>query len=305
MNSIPNFPEFAPVSKENIQEIRQATAKNPPEICDLSGGNIWGYRATLNYRVTRLEGCILIHSMPAQGLDTGMPTFFLPPLCNDMSNAVELMKKSLAFMNEKYGTGIFSSVPEKLAKIAMETGLKTVEKRDDADYIFLAKDFSEFKGGKYQSKRNFANYFYQNTKHEFLDITKNLLRECMELQEKWCNTRKCMFFKSLEMENAAILEMLTNFDSLGLFGAVIKINNKVEAFGVAEKVNNEMATVHIQKANTDFRGIYQAFCQLFAKNQLKDYKFINWEQDLGNAGLRKSKLSYHPHNLLVKYNVSL
>ncbi|OGS20297.1 MAG: hypothetical protein A3J83_04990 [Elusimicrobia bacterium RIFOXYA2_FULL_40_6] len=294
MSDIPNFPEFIPVSKENILEIKQAITANPPEISDLSAGNIWGYRTSLNYHVSNLDGNILIRSIPNSRIETGFPAFFLPPL--GKGDTVELMKKCLPY-------GIFSSVPENLARIAKNAGLKISEKRDDADYIYLSHDLCALKGSNFQSKRNFANHFYENYKYEFLKITKALLAECLELQEKWCNMKKCMFFKSLEMENTAILEMFNNFEFLGLFGMLIKINNRVEAFGVAEKMSSEMVAVHIQKANTEFRGIYQALSQLFCGRELKNFKLVNWEQDVGNQGLRKSKLSYHPFRLLTKYDV--
>ncbi|OGS20892.1 MAG: hypothetical protein A2252_00655 [Elusimicrobia bacterium RIFOXYA2_FULL_39_19] len=298
---IPKFPEFTAVSKENIKEIKEALKENPPEISDLTSGTLWGYRTSLNYHVSKLEENILIHSVPPQKID--LPAFFLPPIGKNITP--DLFKKCLSFLKEKYGTGIFTSVPEGLAKEMQKTGLTITEKRDDADYIYKVSELADMKGSLHQSKRNFANSFYKDYKYEFLVLTKELLAQCLELQEKWCNIKKCMFFKSLEMENIAILEMLENVDLLGLFGAVIKIDGKVQAFGVAEQLNAETAVIHIQKANTEYRGIYQALSQQLCLKTVAGYKYSNWEQDLGNAGLRKSKLSYHPYRLLIKYDASL
>ena len=33
--------------------------------------------------------------------------------------------------------------------------------------------------------------------------------------------------------------------------------------------------------------------------------FVNREQDLGQAGLRTAKMSYHPHHLVEKFRIRL
>ncbi|MEW6042206.1 MAG: hypothetical protein AB1633_11865, partial [Elusimicrobiota bacterium] len=95
MGKIPEFPEFIPVDEQNIRQIIKAIQKFPPEVSDLSCGNIWGYRKTLNYHVSILNDCTLIFSK------TEEHSFFLPPLGKD--RLIETMKRCL----EK---GIFSSV---------------------------------------------------------------------------------------------------------------------------------------------------------------------------------------------------
>ena len=59
--------------------------------------------------------------------------------------------------------------------------------------------------------------------------------------------------------------------------------------------------VHIEKALADVQGAYPMLCSQFASHNAKGLSFINREEDLGIEGLRKSKLSYNPAFLHIKY----
>lgn len=103
----------------------------------------------------------------------------------------------------------------------------------------------------------------------------------------------------------AIREALTNFRSLELKGGVILVDNRVQAFTLGERLNNNTAVVHIEKANTEIRGLYAIINQQFCEKQWKDVLHINREQDLGELGLREAKLSYNPCRLVEKYRITL
>ena len=62
-----------------------------------------------------------------------------------------------------------------------------------------------------------------------------------------------------------------------------------------------MAVVHFEKARTDFRGSYQYINYAFAQSLPESVEYINREQDLGDSGLRKAKMSYHPEQFIKKY----
>ena len=48
------------------------------------------------------------------------------------------------------------------------------------------------------------------------------------------------------------------------------------------------------------QGAYPMINQQYILNEAMDYQFINREEDLGEEGLRKAKLSYRPSELLEK-----
>jgi hypothetical protein len=61
--------------------------------------------------------------------------------------------------------------------------------------------------------------------------------------------------------------------------------------------------VHFEKAADGYRGIYQFINKAFAAMLPKHYKWINREQDLGDEGLRQSKMTYRPSGFVKKYRV--
>ena len=77
----------------------------------------------------------------------------------------------------------------------------------------------------------------------------------------------------------------------------------MEAFSFGEMLNPTTAVVHIEKANPEISGLYAAINQMFASNALSQAEFINREQDLGLAGLKKAKESYRPHHLVDKFEI--
>ena len=64
--------------------------------------------------------------------------------------------------------------------------------------------------------------------------------------------------------------------------------------------------VHIEKARRDYFGAYQMIVQQFANAHTGGaVMYINREDDSGDLGLRTSKLSYQPMELLDKATVKI
>jgi hypothetical protein len=110
---------------------------------------------------------------------------------------------------------------------------------------------------------------------------------------------------SLEAENKAIKTIFDKYPQLAVFGGAVYVDGKLEAFTLAESLNNDTAVIHFEKANPQITGLYQLINQWLCQNTLRTFTYVNREQDLGIPGLRKAKLSYHPHHMIEKYSVTV
>jgi hypothetical protein len=69
-------------------------------------------------------------------------------------------------------------------------------------------------------------------------------------------------------------------------------------------MNPETAVVHYEKGSPDFDGIYKAINMETAKILQKNYTYINRQSDMDLPGLRKAKMSYHPHHMIEVFHVN-
>ena len=102
--------------------------------------------------------------------------------------------------------------------------------------------------------------------------------------------KECLDKPDLFSEDYAVHEALTHFEDLDYQGGAVLIESHVEAFSLGEPLNSDTAVIHIEKANPDIPGLYNAINQLFCeKSWWTHMEYINREQDLGLEGLRKAK----------------
>jgi len=176
--------------------------------------------------------------------------------------------------------------------------------RDVFDYIYLSSDLVNLSGTKYSKIRNRLNQFKKNFSYRTEIISESNLNEVKDFLKRWCLWRDCDSDILLENEKKAILFSIDNFVELELSGIAIYINEKIEAISVYEKMTSEMAVIHYEKGSPDYDGIYKAINQETAKILQKNFKFINRESDMNIPGLRKAKMSYHPHHMVEVFNLT-
>ncbi|MBI5519511.1 MAG: DUF2156 domain-containing protein [Desulfovibrio sp.] len=206
------------------------------------------------------------------------------------------------------GPATFTRVPEALVGIWREAfgdRLNATEARDHFDYVYSVPELVELKGNKFHKKKNLLHQFEKSNIFEYTPMQADCVEEVLDMQAEWHGWQEHPS-DALVAENQAISRVLKNFDRMGaLIGGTIRVGGKVIAYTVGEKLDKDTIVIHFEKGDTRYKGVYQAINKHFLAAQEDRFSLVNREQDLGDEGLRKAKLSYNPVQFMQKYDVEL
>ncbi|MBS0626052.1 MAG: DUF2156 domain-containing protein [Verrucomicrobia bacterium] len=171
--------------------------------------------------------------------------------------------------------------------------------RDDSDYIFKRTNIAEYPGRNLSAKRNLLKQFLAAHTPRVVPYSKELLADALFILDSWQNA-----MGSLKTDYEACKDGLELSQELGFSGYLVYADEKPAAFILGEIYRNTLFVIHFAKAIIDYKGIYPfLFKELASQLDPEDICCLNWEEDLGQEGLRKSKLSYQPEKLAHKYRL--
>ena len=227
---------------------------------------------------------------------------FTVPIGESVGYAIELICKECKEKN----------IPMQFVA-ATERDIAYVEKKYDvdkmimpewSDYVYVAQDLINLSGRKYHGQKNHINFFKKNfPNYAYEEIDNNNIVEVKQFLDEFAKTesKDSIIF---EEELKKTFEVLDNNDKYKFFGLMLKVDNKVIAFSMGEKVNNTLFA-HIEKADKNYRGSYPMIMNEFARRFGSDMKYINREENAGDKGLESSKLQYHPCTILNKHYIKV
>ncbi len=232
--------------------------------------------------------------------------FLLPPYLKDDSVSIlPYMKICEAYMQDTYGTFYLKcATPEIVEKIKRDCGDRYAFSYDEynSEYVYRTKDLIELTGKKYHSKRNHVNSFMRSYRYELVDYEPQYRDECLNLQDEWAREKQADM-REAEEEYISIIKTLDHYRALHFKGCVVKVNGEVAAFSFGERISENTAIIHIEKAKAGIDGLYAFINREFVANYWSDCRYINRAEDMGVPGIRQAKRSYNPVFMLDKYDV--
>lgn len=235
--------------------------------------------------------------------------FMFPPLTStgeyDKDSLRETIYRSKEYFEKKGQPFSLRLVPFHLVEIIKEAvpEMHFIDDRPNYDYIYLTQELIDLKGKAFHGKKNHLNFFKKTYEYEYVELTSDMADDAMRFIADF-NRRKEVpvhEMEMLKMEEQAMEDVFQNIEKVGYSAGAILIDNNIQAIAIGGQLGKKTITEHVEKANVEFRGLYQAINNEFCKNVAAKAKYINREEDMGIPNLRKAKLSYKPVKLLEKY----
>ena len=297
----PVFPRFKPLALADREIFRTILWDYQAETSELSFTNLFIWQSHYGYQWSRDRDRLLVVSAAAGG-----EAWALPPV--GPSPRVDLCRQVLGWLRDECGVAnpaIERADPRLAAEVAGHPEFVVEPVRDHFDYVYRTDDLINLAGGNYHAQRNHINSLARSYPFRYEPLRAEHLPACLDLSARWCKVKRCEDDLSLMGEWEAVTAALANFQALSLQGGVILVNDRVEAFTCGELLNKATAVIHLEKADPEVRGLYAVINQQFCRQAWAEVDFVNREQDLGEAGLRTAKMSYHPHHLVEKFRIRL
>ena len=173
--------------------------------------------------------------------------------------------------------------------------------RNDYDYIYSREKLATLAGKKMHGKRNHIARFQDEDDWCYEELNDSNIEECRNMTYTWIKMRAEKWNEEMELEMSVLHEAFDHRKELGLVGGIIRKAGQIVAFSIGEPLNSDTYVVHFEKAFPDMQGAYPMINQQFVLHVCEDYTYVNREEDTGDPGLRKAKMSYYPEILLKKY----
>ena len=295
---------FRPVDIADRELLQQFLTRYPNEAseCTFSNLFIWGNGDGIEWAVR--DDVLLLHAMVG-----GVKPCMLMALA-DHSRIGAALDAAVAAMEERGEPFHMRCLPQWYCRLMEEArpGRFCFEREPHHDdYVYRVEDLINLSGKRYHGKRNHVNRFLQEYGDRYIyeAFTPALAQECMELHMQWYRAHRDTGSPGLREECESVERALFNAGALGLVGGVVRVDGKVQAFSMGESITDQMALIHIEKANAEIPGLYAVINREFLAHSFAAKTFVNREEDMGDEGLRRAKQSYHPARMIEKFGARL
>lgn len=293
--------EFRPVEAEDIEKLTPFFNLRPNKTCDSVFLDSFLWRDFYQVRFAISDGKAIQWLMSMDG-----ETHSAMPMCRQ-EDLEHYFYEMVDYFNQelKQPFKIYLADEEAVLTLNLDPDrFEVTEQEDLKDYLYDGEAMRTLSGKKLHKKKNHLNAFLKEYegRYEFRKLCCSDRYDVWNFLMKWRENKGADVEEHLDPEVQGIHEILKNCSDLCVRMAGVYIDGELEAFTIGSYNSLEnMAIIHIEKANPEIRGLYQFINQQFLIHEFPNVALVNREDDLGLEGLRKAKMSYNPVGFARKY----
>lgn len=279
----PLYPETAPLTLALRPLLHPRFQQLVEGISEFTFANLYLFRHAHRYAVTAMADDTLV----ILGRDGTADFFMLPFLLPEPS-----------LLEQLFASHTMLKCATRAQATALEArGYRARADRDNFDYLYRRQDLALLGGRHYHKKRNLVKAFVSTHAFAAKPLREEFRNDALQVLARWRS-------EVGEGDYAAAAEALERMEDLQLCGGIYYVQTEPVAYVLGEEVaGGSCFAIHFEKAVAGYKGLYQYINQSFAAILPESYATINREQDLGDEGLRKAKLSYNPSGFVEKFKI--
>lgn len=295
---------FKPIQAEDIDQLTPFFCQRPNKTCDSVFLDSFLWRGYYHVQFAVSEGKAILWLMEENGVKHSAM-----PICRE-EDLPHFFQQIVDYFNQELNLPfrIYLADEEAVDHLHLKDSEDFVvtEQEDLKDYLYDGEAMRTLAGKKLHKKKNHLNSFLKEYegRYEFRRLCCSDRGDVWKFLDKWRENKGDDVEDHLDYEVAGIHEILKNCSHLNVRMAGVYIDGQLEAFTIGSyNPFEDMAVIHIEKANPEIRGLYQFINQQFLLSEFPEVKLVNREDDLGQEGLRRAKMSYNPCGFARKYLV--
>jgi hypothetical protein len=296
------FPPLRPIGPDDEALVAAHLARAGETTCDLTLAGLLVWRDCEVPSYATVGGSLCIHLDPHHE-----PPYFLEPLGDGDPVA------SLAACVAKAGRA--SRVREALAARMPQDRFRVEPQRDHFDYICDVAGLAALRGRQHDGQRNRIRKFAkEHPRHELRALTAGDAAGATALFDRWSGARadpqpdaatsaSPAAVRTDACQRRALERAFEGFERLGLLGGALVVDGALRGFLLASRAG-DTAIAHFLYADAELPGVYQMLVNGCCREFFAGLAYVNLEEDMGIAALRRTKLSWRPVRMLEKFTVT-
>ena len=299
---IPTFPEFKHLDIEDREAIDEIARQHPP-YSEFNFTNLFCYDTVGDCQVSILHGNLVVRLRDYVTLEPSFSFLGHNKAADTIHSLIDLAQEqsllpALRFIPESSIRGLLD-LPGAAFMIS--------EDHDSFDYLIAVSDLMELATERWRSKRKAANRFKRS--HPECELRQLDLRapqtqqDIRRLFHTWAKKRDKSQHETRN-ELAAIVRLMQYSGQFRLVSLGAFLDGQLEGFTINEVVHDDHYMGHFGKSNPEYPGL-TVYLESETARVMDTFgcRAMNYQQDLGLAGLKKFKHSWHPTSYLRKFTI--